>query len=144
MTTLITESVALYLHNTGLGVYNPTGAGGTIYLDELPHEPAAALAIAQYGGDEASASLPYDTVSIQVRVRAGNGDRRTAALLAQSMYDQLHGLGGVELPGGLWLCLCVGAQGGPIYLGRDQNERPEWTINFRAEFHRPTPHRSSP
>lgn len=142
MTALVTEAFALYLHAIGLGVYNPSGTGGTLFLDELPADPEAAVALARYSAGESSASLPYDTVSVQARVRAARADRRTAAVLAQDIYDRLHGLGSVELPGGLWLCLCVGSQGGPIYLGRDANHRPEWTVNFRAELHRPTTHRS--
>ncbi|MDT5016712.1 MAG: hypothetical protein QOD39_2872, partial [Mycobacterium sp.] len=74
--------------------------------------------------------------------RGTAGDYRTGEQTAQAIYDQLHGLENRYLtPGGTWLVLMVGAQGGPIPLGFDEHNRPEWTVNMRAELARATANR---
>ena len=139
--TLLEEFAAL-ADQLGLGTYHADGeAGGTIFLAALPSAPDEALAIARYGGTEADSRLPYDEPSLQFLVRGRRADVRTAEANAQAVYDALHGLGMRTLPGGMWLQLAVGTQGGPIYIGPDSNGRPEYTVNIRAEVRRPTPHR---
>lgn len=135
--TLLEEFAAL-LAQRGLGTYEDDG--GTIFLAALPAAPDVAIALARYPGGESDSRLPYDEVNLQIRCR-GDGDPRTAEGAAQAVYDELHGLGMITLPGGTWLQLAVGVQGGPIYIGRDQNGRHEFTVNLRAEVRRPTPHR---
>ncbi len=137
----ITEEIARLLAELGLGTYDDASTTGNIFLKRLPPEPASALAVSRYGAGEADAGLPYDTVNVQVRVRGSNTDFRDAENRAQAVYDALHGLGSRELPGGTWLVLCVGLQGGPIDMGADQLGRAEYAVNFRAEFERVTANR---
>lgn len=124
----------------GLGTYSPTPPS-TIFLKKLPDGPDSAIAIARYGGGESDAKLGYDEIRLQVRVRGPNTDYRIAETLAQAVYDQLHGLHDRTLPGGTWLTLMVGVQGGPVDLGEDEHGRPEYTVNFRAEVARATANR---
>lgn len=137
----LTEEFARLLHQLGLGVYDDTGVTGDIYLDRLPPEPDAGFAVVRYGAGEADSKLPYEEINLQVRVRGPAGDARVAERRAQAVYDALHGLSNRELPGGTQLMLAVGNQGGPIRLGPDQHDRPEYTVNLRAELHRPTTNR---
>lgn len=132
------EEFATLLAQRGHGTYEDDG--GTIFLAALPSTPDRCIAVARYAGGESDSRLPYDEVNLQVRVR-GTADPTTAEGAAQDVYDDLHGLGMLTLPGGTWLQLAVGNQGGPIYIGRDQNGRHEFTVNLRAEVRRPTPHR---
>lgn len=137
----VAEEFARQLATAGLGTYDDTGTTGSIFLRRLPPTPDAAIAVARYAAAESDSKLPYDTVNIQVRVRGAHTDARTVETTAQNVYDQLHGLANRALPGGTWLMLCVGVQGGPIDIGDDELGRPEYTCNFRAELHRPTTHR---
>lgn len=138
----VTEEFAELLAALGLGDYHADGSlGGDVFLVNMPQSPDAAVAVNRYGGPESDSKLGYDRPSIQVRVRAPAGDVRTAEARAQGIYDALHGMSSRELPGGTWLVLLVGTQGGPIPLGQDNLNRDEWTINFRAELRRQTANR---
>lgn len=136
----LTEEFATLAGLLGLGTYSAT-VGSTIFLLELPEMPDAALAVARYSAGESDAKIGYDTLGVQCKVRGSNVDHRAAEAAAQNVYDQLHGLRNRTLPGGTWLVLMVGSQGGPVYLGKDSHGRPEYTVNFRAEVARPTPNR---
>lgn len=140
--TLI-EELASLLAELGLGTFNSDGsAGGTIFLAALPSSPDRAMAVARYGGAESDSLNPWDEISVQVRVRGPAADARQAEQDAQAVYDALHGLGMRELtPGGTWLQLAVCQNGGPVYIGRDQNGRHEWTVNVHVDVQRSTPNR---
>ncbi|GAB3437487.1 minor capsid protein [Actinophytocola sediminis] len=137
----VTEEFARLLAELGLGTYDDAGTTGDIFLKRLPPEPAAALAVSRYGAGESDAGLPYDTVNVQVRIRGTNTDARDAESRAQAVYDALHGLGSRDLPGGTWLVLCVGLQGGPIDMGADELGHGEYSVNVRAELERVTANR---
>jgi hypothetical protein len=132
------EEFGLLAAELGLGTW---GLDGTIYLNTLPAAPDACMAVARYGGPEADSKNPWDEVSIQYRVRGVSDDVTPAEDAAQAVYDRLHGLGPRELAGGTWLELMIGRQGGPIFMDRDANERPNWSINFRCDVQRSTPNR---
>lgn len=136
------EELAQLLAGLGLGTYKADGTpGGTIYLAALPSSPDRAMAVARYGGAESDSLNPWDEVSVQVRVRGPAADARIAEQDAQAVYDALHGLGMRTLAGGTWLQLAVCQNGGPVYIGRDQNGRHEWTVNVRVDVQRTTPNR---
>lgn len=133
------EEFATLLQLLGLGTYADTGS--TIFLKKLPTSPDTAIAVARYGAGEADAKLGYDPVSLQFRVRGPNTDYRIAEASAQAVYDALHGLHDRMLPGGTWLVLMVGVQGGPVDLGEDEHGRPEYVVNVRTEVARATANR---
>lgn len=139
----LTGDFARLLADLGLGTYTPGAAGGSIYLSTLPQTPDACMAVARYPGAEADARLPYDEVNVQVRVRGTPTDAEVVEDRAQAVYDALHGLSGRPLAGGTVVQDVIGTQSGPIFIGRDTNGRPEWTVNFRAEIRRPTPNRTA-
>ena len=135
------EEYARLAEELGLGLYRPTSVGGSLFLGKLPDEPALAVAIARYAGGESDAKLGYDELRLQFRVRAPHGNYAVGEELAQRVYDQLHGLPSRYLPGGTWMVDLIGVQSGPIDIGTDAKHRPEWTINFRSEVHRPSTNR---
>lgn len=141
--TTVTEQVCQLLHDLALGVYKVDGtAGGTIFETVLPDAPDEALAVARYPGPTSDSKLGYDSVNAQVRVRGSRADVRTGEAKAQAVYDAVHGLGERPLTGGGYLQLAVGNQSGPVYMGRDQNGRHEWAVNFQLELRRPTANRT--
>jgi hypothetical protein len=128
--------LAAYLAQLGHGTYStttpyePDTVG--IVLGMLPAAPDRCIAVTAYAGAEANTNEPYDQPNVQFRVR-GDTDERTSRELAQAIYDDLHGLGVVDLPNGLRLFNAVGLQSGPIYIGTDANNRHENTVNLRVE-----------
>lgn len=130
-----TEEWAQLLEDLALGTYSPTSAGGDVFLFTLPDTPHAALAVACYSGGTGSArpGAPRSR-NVQVRVRGAKGDVRTGEARATAVHAALHGLGQRALPGGTWLSLLWSPQDGPTWIGRDAQDRPEWTSNFRAEL----------
>lgn len=137
----VTEEFAKLLAQLQLGVYDDVGTTGDVFLGRLPPQPDAATAVARYGAGESDSRLPYDTINLQFRIRGASTDYRAAEARAQAVYDALHGLASRTLPGGTWLALCVGLQGGPIDIGLDDHDRPEWTVNMRVELERHTANR---
>lgn len=137
----VTEEFALLLDQLDIGIYDNAGITGDIFLSRLPPQPDAAIAVARYGAGESDSKLPYDTVNLQFRVRGSNTDVRAGEARAQAIYDALQGMSSRTLPGGTWLALCVGVQGGPVDIGPDQHDRSEWTVNMRVELERRTTNR---
>jgi hypothetical protein len=134
------DGIARHLDALSLLTYDPEGADGDTFLDDMPSQPDRAVAITSYqAGVEPDSLLPYDEPRIQVRTR--DLDPTAARKRCKALYDELHGLGPVDLPDGTRLILCVALQGGPTAIGKDQNGRAEYVCNFRAEHRTPSAHR---
>ncbi|MEU2393973.1 minor capsid protein [Streptomyces sp. NPDC007369] len=133
------DGIARYLDEQGLLVYDPTGTTGDTFIETMPPEPAEAVGLWLYGAGEQDARLGDDVRSLQVRVR-GTADPRTSRRRAEALYGALHGLAGLELPGGAWLVLAV-AQQAPAPIGTDTAGRHEHTVSLRLDVANPTPHR---
>lgn len=133
--------LAAYLAARGHGVYSTTAPYGPddvgIALGVLPSAPDRCVVLALYPGPEASITGPYDEPSVQIRVR-GTTDESVSREHAQAIYDDLHGLGVVDLPNGVRLFNCVGVQSGPVSIGVDGNNRHEHVVNVRTEYLNPT------
>ncbi|MEU3162897.1 minor capsid protein [Streptosporangium sp. NPDC006930] len=131
------EEFAQLAADLGLGTYP-----GSIFLTKMPTAPDTCLVVARYGGPESSLGDDYDEPSIQVRARGPATDVRVAERKAEDVYTAFNGLGRRYLADGTWLQLMVGNQAGPIFIGVDQNGRPEFTVNLRAEVRRTSTNRS--
>jgi hypothetical protein len=105
-------------------------------LEHVPPTPAQVVVLTGYEGDEADSALPYDTPRLQVRVR-GTTDPSVSRARCQQLYDHLHGLGPVQLPGGTWLQLVIGRGSGPAYMGADEQGRHEHVANFDVDIYNP-------
>jgi hypothetical protein len=93
-----------------------------------------------YGGAPVDSLLPYDSPSLQVRVRAPATDRAQARTRAQALYGALHGLGPITLADGTRLLLAVANQS-PGSMGQDDLGRIEYVVNFSLETYAPSAHR---
>lgn len=134
------DGLARHLALQGLLVYDPEGPSGDTFLDDMPSGPDKAVALTSYQpGVEPDSLLPYDEPRVQVRTR--DPDPTASRTRCKAIYDELHGLGPVDLPDGTRLILCVALQGGPTAIGKDQNGRMEHVCNFRAEHRTPSVHR---
>jgi hypothetical protein len=130
---VLAVEIAQYLQARGLGVFDELGSAGSIFIALLPESPDEVIGIYPKGGHQADGPLPYDAPVVQVIVR-GTQDPRPAAERAQGVYDALHGFHHDKfVPEGTWILGCRGVQSGPIHIGRDQNGRHEYSLNFELQ-----------
>ncbi len=137
----VDEGLARYLETHGFGTYQPTGAGGTIFVGKLPQQPDVCLAIFPTGGFVASIKDGYDFPTIQVRVRGAPHDYRATEARAQAAYNQLQGLKQHKLSNGILIVRMQGMQSAPNYIAPDERERPEFSINYMLEVRNLSVHR---
>jgi hypothetical protein len=127
-------------HLAGLDLVTYGGTGNDVFFDLSPTSPDAAVTLTVYGGEAVDSKLPYDSPSLQVRVRAPATDRAQARTRAQALYSALHGLGPITLPDGTRLLLAVANQS-PGSMGQDELGRLEYVVNFSLELYAPSAHR---
>lgn len=138
---MLAVEVAQYLAARLASVsFSLTTPGGNTRIGSMPTSPDLAVGIWPTAGPESSTKAGYDERGIQVRTR-GTTDPRTGYDLGVEIYDELHGLKQVTLPGGTLVVRCAGVQSEPVSIGEDSNGRHEYTINFRLEVRNPTPNR---
>jgi hypothetical protein len=126
----ITDELAQYLNDQGLGLFDPTGATGDIFLETMPDVPDDAVAIYATAGLPPDVRTSIGRPSVQIVVRGGR-DPRDAAGRAAQIFTALHKLHAMTfVPGGTWVMLCAAKQSQPIGLGPDENRRYEFSINF--------------
>jgi hypothetical protein len=132
-------ALARYLHAAGLLVYDPHGTCGDTFIEVMPPAPDEAVCLSLYGAGALDARNAWDIRSLQVRTR-GTADPRPSRRRAEAIYSTLHGLAGVELPGGAWLVLAA-AVATPAPMGVDDAGRHEHVTNYRLDIESPTHHR---
>lgn len=137
---MLVVEIAKYLDQLDLVTFDESGVSGDCFIAGMPPQPTDAVALYPTGGPGSDSKLGYDEPTFQVRVR-GRQHPVPAFDRAQAIYDALHGLTNAELPGGTWLVSLLGIQSDPVYIGRDDNNRPEYTLNFRAEIRNVSTHR---
>ncbi|MBT2449481.1 hypothetical protein J7F03_20790 [Streptomyces sp. ISL-43] len=134
------DGLARHLAGQGLGVYDPTGASGNIFLEAKPSTPDACIVLTVYDdGGESDSQLGYDDAPVQVRVR-GTTDPRVSRQLCESIRSELHGLGETTLPDGTYLLLSRANQA-VAGIGTDENRRHEHVCNLRMRVRSITAHR---
>lgn len=105
----------------------------------LPASPANAIALASYGVSD-DPTLSDSTLGLQVTTRTDKADPRPTARLTSKVYDLLHGMAGVVLPGGVYVVDCYRQSW--TNLGQDENNRWREVSNFYVTVHRPSKYRS--
>lgn len=125
---MLIDEIADYLAAQGLGT-----VGVDLFVGHLPTAPDTALAVFATGGLPAG-SYPLDAPTVQVRSRAEN--ILAAYTRLAEVYDALHGLHHITLPGGTWVLNCLGVQSAPTGLGQDDAGRDEFVINFSLTVRR--------
>lgn len=131
---MIAEEVAKFIEILGLGIFDPEGTTGNIFIEQLPDLPEKAIALYSSGAASADSKLNYDLVTVQILVR-GSEDPRDAQSLAQEIYNELHAFGDAPfISGGSYIVSCLGLQSQPILLGKNDKGNFEYSLNFDIEF----------
>lgn len=99
-----------------------------VYRGSYPATPDAVVCLYASGGYGRSLTgTQVEQPTFQVRVRAATYD--AALTLCDTVKDLLHGHNTTKL-------LLIEQQGDTLELGRDTNERPEFSMNFRTFYRR--------
>ena len=122
----------------GVGTYNPTGSGGTIFYPQLPDSaapnPAACLALRPYGGQPPGPRTFEDGVPLWdaplIQVVARDPDYNTAYARAQAAYTALAAVSG-QLFAGRYCYRITCLQPPNAALGREQGSN-YWLVSFNV------------
>lgn len=141
------DEIAHYLQAGGIGL-NFDGPGTiNCFASHLVDQPDLAVAIIERGGlrpvgwltgpgFRSTAVVPpvneslLDQPVVQIFTRSGMTGYSSGYALAQNVFGVLHGtVEQVISPGGTLFHL-ISALQSPMYLGRDQKERHQWSQNY--------------
>lgn len=128
--------------------YNDATADGNVFVEWMPATPDTALSVMTQPGQPQLAKRPVDLPGIQFLVRGERqADPADSFALAEELYGEFTCLDLVTLDDGgtneVYVAGCTALQSSPVYLGRDSNDRPEWSLNFSLRTLSPTTHRSA-
>ena len=133
---MITTEIMQYLDaNVNDITYDSTGAKGNIFDNVLPQSPDTAVMVENTGGfPRDMRNTEYTEPSIRILVR-GTQDPRVAKGLAADIMEVMGTFGGDEfVANGYQIIKCQAVQGYPINIGRDDNNRHRFSLNFDLEI----------
>lgn len=131
----ITEQIAVFLDANNVGIYDPEGLTGDIFIQSLPDQPDEAMAIYSSGGPEADPRGEYGRLIFQILIRSIPNDPRMAEAKTQKIIDLLSGFNADHLTlGGNYIINTIGVQSGPAGIGPDPKHRFEFSQNFIIEY----------
>lgn len=116
---LVTASIGTFAATTGWG----------IFIAREPLKPDQAITVYDTGGLAPDPKWLLDYPSVQIRIRGNKGDYQGTFIKAKQCKDVVLGCPSLDLNGDRWVSI-VGL-GDLISLGHDDNERPQFTTNFR-------------
>lgn len=111
--------------------FDTTGVSGNVFISVMPQSPDTVVMVSEYGGTVDDKN-PFSDINVQARVR-GTKDPRVSYNIAKEIFDELQGLTNTTLISSGSRVIKVVAQNTPIDIGRDDNGRHEWTVNFNIE-----------
>jgi len=127
MTLLLIQEVAEYLENASVGT-----RGTDIFVSSLPESPDNCIALFENSGVEANKYVPLENPSFQVLIR--NTSYATGRAKAEDVKDVFLRKNNVELTTGGTHALFIHPVADVGYIGRDKNDRHEWSINFNMRI----------
>lgn len=127
----INTDIAQHLHNQGVG-----SLGSTLFYSFIPDIDTGdfSLTVLDTGGITPDPYLPTDRPTFQVFVRSK--DYATGRAKVDAVYAALHKKRGQLVTGGTYFYnILANSRGG--HLGRNDNDRDEFSINFSCFERRP-------
>lgn len=130
---ILTNEMAEFLDNQGLGTFDINTSNGDIYVMTMPSSPDDIICLYQRGGLVADGKLGYDNPKIQIMVRGVQ--LITTQQKAQDVYNIFQGFHGKSfITNGIHIVNCIGEQSAPNFIGKDTNRRFEFSLNFTLEI----------
>ena len=133
--------LAYYLDDQDVLTFDESGTSGDTFINILPQSPDDAIGIFSQGGPDPSPKFIEDQRDIQFLVR-GTQDPRPAFNTADEIYDTLQGKTKFTTSDSTEIIMRDSIQSGPVHIGRDDNGRHKYSLNFRIEYENSTDNRS--
>ncbi len=130
---MLLDEIADYLTSV------PSISGVVIYVGFMPSHPDTCVALYPTGGFASDGAYGYDDPTFQVATRGATF--AGAHNIAADVYSALQGLHHITLSAGTYITNCLALQSAPQSIGRDEQERSEYTQNFRIRCRNKTTHR---
>lgn len=131
----ITSGVAKLVGDAGITgvVWNPTSGGGSVFVDVVPPKPdVAVIATLLAGGYETAYGLTLDrstTVQVRVRGKHAGGTASLATQIGELLWQTRDGAT-FTLADNTVVDVIQASVEGPVFMGIDTNERPEYVIRY--------------
>lgn len=125
--TMVSTGIKDLLVAASIGAYGGTG-DWAIFIGTSVHTPDRQINIFDTGGQAPNPRWLIDYPSVQVTVRAKVGEYQEAYDKAVLIKNALLGLPSQDINGDRWVH--VNMLGDINYIGKDENERPKFTLNF--------------
>lgn len=128
--------------------FDETAVTGNGFIATMPSSPDLCWVLTPSGGIPwpGHGSIGTDEPTVQLRVRSVEFDPRPGLALAEAIYRQIIGLHAVTLDDGgpdeVYVTRTLALQTGPTSIGRDENQRPESTVNFAMRIRALSAHRN--
>lgn len=147
--TSLGDEFCLYLQDQGIGLnFNNTGSKN-LFSTQLLDQPDLAVGVIERGGlspvtwltgpaTHTTTFVPpvnesrLDQPVVQIFTRSGMAGYNAGNTLVQNVYGALQGVVEQVLNVGGQLFHLIDAMQSPMYLGRDEKERHQWSQNFRV------------
>ena len=124
----IEDGIRDLLVAASVGVFASQSDWG-IFIGPEPTSPDTSITIREFAAGAPMPKWLIDFPSAQVMIRGAPGGYQAAKLKARDVLNNLHSIPSQDLNGDRWDGII--AQSGPGYLGKDDNNRPKFSINFR-------------
>lgn len=144
---MIELAVARHLATAGLLTLDENGTGGNTFIGAKPSNPNQLVMLKLTGGMNLSDQGDgYDEPTLQIWTRGEPHERDWPRQKIKGIYEALVGLHKITLdPGGTaetYVVRVLALQSAPADLGRDANERWEFSQNFAFHIRSETPNRN--
>lgn len=123
------NDIITYLQENNIGT-----KATDLFAAYMPKEPGNIVAVFDTGGFEPSVYLPMANPTFQVYVRNSNYEDGKSKV--DEIVSLLHQKANIELVSGQTYFYYIALMQEPIHIGRDENERDEFSINFRTQIRR--------
>lgn len=107
-----------------------SGTGWTCVLDWMPPEPDQVVVITASGGFAPHRRTDERQPTFQVRARSTKTSGQSAKDILESIFSALNGIANQKVNGNYYREIL--AQGEQLAMGRDDNNRFEYTQNYLA------------
>jgi len=125
--SLLINDIAEYLEDEGIGT-----VGEDIFKSMLPANIDDVVAVYETGGLEPDPYLPTKSPTFQVFIRSSN--YTTGMAQAMAVRTALHRKANITLVAGGNYYYYILLMSEPAHLGKDENGRDEFSMNFRCKI----------
>lgn len=135
-TIVLATDIAAYLVAQGIGLIIEPTANANLFVGVLPNDPDACTALIEGAGRPPYLTMDtlvkVDQPGLQIRARDPVFPSGYATVMA--IFKALHGLTETQLVTNGAYVHSIWALQSPVHLGRDVNQRHEWSFNLHVEW----------